>query len=124
VGVTDGRLLFQGKITDVERSTVGGFARGLARIDGVGGDLGSVLEIDFQNENLVARSAGEVLASVPDLISVLDTESGEAVTTAKLRYGLRVSVVASPCDGRWRSPEGLELAGPAYFGYLHEYQPV
>ncbi|MDL9978663.1 DUF917 domain-containing protein [Microbacterium sp. ASV49] len=124
VSVTGGRQLFQGKITDVERNTVGGFARGLARLDGVGGDVGATLEIDFQNENLVARRGGEVLASVPDLISVLDTESGEAVTTEKLRYGLRVSVIASPCDPRWRSPEGLELAGPAYFGYAHEYQPV
>jgi hypothetical protein len=64
------------------------------------------------------------VASVPDLICVLDTESGEPVTTETLRYGLRVSVVAAPCDSRWRSPEGLELAGPAYFGYDHDYVPV
>ncbi|MFB8387677.1 DUF917 domain-containing protein [Microbacterium sp. NPDC055910] len=120
----NGRLLFRGKLTDVERTTVGGFNRGLARVEGTGTDADTTLEVDFQNENLVARRGDEVLASVPDLISILDTESGEAVTTERLRYGLRVSVIASPCDPRWRSPEGLALAGPEYFGYSHAYQPI
>jgi uncharacterized protein len=65
-----------------------------------------------------------VLASVPDLICVLETETGEPVTTEGLRYGLRVSVLGVPCDPRWRTPAGLDLVGPRYFGYDHEYRPV
>ena len=122
--VLGGRQVFRGKLTDVQRATQGGFARGTAILDGVGPDAGARLEIAFQNENLVAARDGQVVASVPDLICVLDTDSGEPVTTETLRYGLRVSVVAAPCDPRWRSPEGLALAGPAYFGYDHDYVPV
>lgn len=118
-----GRVLFVGNIVDVERRTEGGFVRGTAVIAAVG-ESDVTMEIEFQNENLVARRDGKVVASVPDLISILDTESGAAVTTEMLRYGLRVSVVASPCDERWRSPEGLAVAGPAYFGYPHDYLPV
>ncbi|WP_347351027.1 DUF917 domain-containing protein [Intrasporangium sp.] len=119
-----GTRVFDGKLTDVERRTQGGFNRGEASLEGLGPDTGEQMTVSFQNENLVARRGDEVVASVPDLICMLDTDTGEPVTTESLRYGLRVSVVAVPCDPRWRSPQGLELAGPGYFGYEHEYVPV
>ncbi|MCX5417188.1 DUF917 domain-containing protein [Streptomyces sp. NBC_00059] len=122
--VLGGHLVFTGKVGDVLRSTSGGFARGSARLAGLAGDAGSALELSFQNENLVATRDGEVVVSVPDLICVLDTDTGEPVTTETLRYGLRVSVLGVPCDPRWRTPEGLALAGPGYFGYEHAYVPL
>src|SRR5207245_5099634 len=63
-------------------------------------------------------------SDLPDLISVLDVESAEAITTERLRYGQRVAVIAYPCDPIWRTPGGLQLAGPAAFGYDHPYVPV
>ena len=59
-----------------------------------------------------------------DLISVLDLESGLPITTEGLRYGNRALVLASPCDPKWRTPEGLKLVGPRYFGYDFDYAPV
>ena len=41
-------------------------------IEGLGGDSGRLVRLELQNENLVALERGRVLASVPDLISVLD----------------------------------------------------
>jgi DUF917 family protein len=122
--VLNGHLLFTGKITDVARRTTGGFARGTARLEGAGAYEGRTLELEFQNENLVARRDGVVVAGVPDLICVLNSDSGEPVTTEGLRYGFRVSVVGAPCDPRWRTPAGLDLVGPGYFGYDHDYVPV
>ncbi len=123
-----GRLLFQGKVVDVSRRTTAGFARGTAVLDGAGAAPGAPdaakLELEFQNEHLVARADGTIVASVPDLICVLETDTGEPVTTEGLRYGFRVTVVGVPCDPRWRTPAGLELTGPRYFGYDHEYRPV
>jgi len=116
--------LFEGKVVDVERRTVGGFARGEARIDGVDGDGGSTLRLRFQNEHLLAERDGEVVATVPDLIIVVDAETGEPVTTEELRYGFRVAVAAAPCDERWRSAAGLELVGPRAFGYDLDYVPI
>lgn len=123
-GVLGGRRVFTGKIVDVRRGTAGGFVRGEAVLDGLGEDTGHAAEFAFQNENLVVRRDGEILASVPDLICVLDSDTGEPVTTESLRYGLRVSVLVAPCDPRWRTPEGLALAGPGVFGYDHPYVPV
>ncbi|MEU5693234.1 DUF917 domain-containing protein [Actinosynnema sp. NPDC020468] len=115
-----GRRLFDGKVVDVSRRTVTGFARGAARLSGMDGDAGSELVLRFQNEHLVAERDGGVLVSVPDLICALDRESGDAVTTEALRFGQRVAVIAAPADPRWHTPEGLALAGPRYFGYDHD----
>ncbi|MEU7785695.1 DUF917 domain-containing protein [Amycolatopsis sp. NPDC049159] len=112
-----GRRLFSGKVVDVARRTVTGFARGEAKLSGMDDDTGAELVLRFQNEHLVAERDGVVQASVPDLICTLERESGEAVTTEGLRYGQRVTVIAAPADPRWHTPEGIALAGPRYFGY-------
>jgi hypothetical protein len=123
--LTDGYELFEGKITDVERRTEGGFAVGQATVDGVDDDEGRELRLDFQNENLVARDSERgVVASVPDLITVLDAETGDPITTEGLQYGHRVRVVGMPCSEKWRTDEGLELVGPAYFDYDIDYEPI
>jgi len=115
-----GAELFAGKVVDVARRTEGGFARGEATLTGLGEHTGVGFLLRFQNEHLVAVRDGVVVASVPDLICVLDAETGTAVTTETLRYGQRVRVIAAPCDPRWHSPEGVRLVGPRYFGYDHD----
>jgi DUF917 family protein len=119
-----GYRLFQGKIVDIARRTDAGFAKAEARLEGAGPSAGSTLVLEVQNEHLVARLDGEIVASVPDLIIMLDSESGEPITTEEMRYGFRVTVIAVPCDPRWRTPEGLELVGPRYFGYDIDYVPI
>ncbi|MER5323368.1 DUF917 domain-containing protein [Streptosporangium roseum] len=112
--------LLTGKVVDMERRTTGGFARGRALLEGPAGTL----ELSIQNEHLMAVRDGAVVATTPDLICVLDTDTGEPVTTEAMRYGLRVTVIAAPCDPRWTTPEGLALVGPRYFGYDCDYVPL
>jgi len=116
--------LFRGKVADVQRRTETGFARGEAIFQGTDAWDGSQLTLRFQNEHLLAVRDGDVVASVPDLITVLDAETADPVTTEGLRYGFRVVVLGIPCDPKWRSAEGLALAGPRYFNYDIEYVPV
>lgn len=122
--VTAGFAIWQGKVGDVERRTVGGFARGTAAIEGTGAYQGRTLEIGFQNEFLIARDGDDVMVTTPDLITVLDAETGEPITTESLRYGFRVVVLGIPSNERWRSERGLELVGPGYFGYEASFSPV
>lgn len=116
--------LIVGKVIDVERRTTGGFVRGHALVEGLGADAGRVLRVEIQNENLIALEDGEVRASVPDLITVLDSETADAVPTEILRYGQRVTVIGFPCAPVWRTDRGLELAGPRAFGYDIDYTPI
>jgi uncharacterized protein len=121
---TGGHGLFRGKIIDVQRRTQHGWTRGEAVIEGFGAAGGS-LTVAFQNENLVATlDTGEVLATVPDLIAIVDAETGHAITTERLRYGFRVVVLGIPCAAQWRTPAGVALAGPRHFRYELEYVPL
>jgi uncharacterized protein len=117
------RLLFRGKIVDIKRETTGGFARGMAIIHGFEDDTGSVLRVAIQNENLVAWRDERVLITVPDLICMVDDDSGESIGTEVLRYGLRVCVLAFAADPKLTTPAGLAVVGPRAFGYEMEYRP-
>ena len=119
-----GIRLISGKITDVDRRTTSGFVRGSVLVEGLGDDAGRLVRLELQNENLVALERGRVLASVPDLISVLDSETADAIVTERVRYGQRVTVIAFACDPIWRTEKGIAAAGPRAFGYDFDYQPV
>jgi len=116
--------LITGKVVEVERRTGGGFVRGSVVIEGIGDDVNRIVRLEIQNENLVAFEDGVVLASVPDLITVVDMHTAGAVATELVRYGQRVSVLAWACDPLWRTPRGLEVVGPRAFGYDLDYVPV
>jgi len=123
-GSTGAVKLIEGKLIDVERRTEAGWASGTAIVEGTGPDAGSVLRVEFQNENLVAIRDGEPAATVPDIITLVDIHTGRPVVTEILRYGQRVAAVALPCDPVWQTPRGLELVGPRRFGYDIDYVPV
>ena len=116
--------LFTGRIRDVDRRTVGGFARGEAFVEGLDNDRGHTLRLAFQNEFLIAERDGTPIATTPDLITLLDIDTGEPITTESLRFGLRVVALGITCDPAWQTPGGLELVGPRYFGYDMDYVPV
>ncbi len=63
------------------------------------------------------RRDGEMEVCVPDLIVVLDSDTGLPITTELLRYGQRIAILALPCHDLLRSNEALKVIGPAAFGY-------
>ena len=118
------QVIFNGRIKDVLRRTVGGFARGDAHIEGLDADKGHELRIAFQNEFLIAERDGETIVTTPDMITLLEAETGAPVTADSMRYGIRVAALAYPCSEHWRTPQGLALVGPRYFGYDLDFKPL
>ena len=116
--------LFKGKIADVLRETRAGFNFGKVVLEGIGDYKGRSAYVEFQNENLTATVDGEILATTPDLISLVDTETFLPVTTDALKYGKRVMVVGLKCFHLWRTEKGIELVGPRYFGVDTDYIPL
>ncbi len=112
----NGSILFRGKIVDVERRTLQGFNRGKIKITAFE-DYTKQIEIDFQNENLIARQGDEILCTVPDLICIIGLEDGEPIGTESLRYGLRVAVLALPAPTELKTAAALKVLGPQAFGY-------
>ncbi|KZS88588.1 hydantoinase/oxoprolinase [Sistotremastrum niveocremeum HHB9708] len=98
--------------------------------------------IPFQNENLQAilhtrlasstrtgirsliKEVTKTICTVPDLIAVLDSQSGSAIGTQDYRYGLRVTVIAMAGNPKWTTERGLEVGGPRAFGINVAYQPI
>lgn len=120
--VYPGRCIYSGKIVEVKRHMSGGFSRGYIDIvrSGLGiekqeGKAPDSVRIEFQNENLRVTGQEKTLAIVPDLITVLDSETGSAVGTQDYRYGLHVSVIVLVASPQWSEEEGLKIGGPAAF---------
>lgn len=119
-----GVLLFRGKVTDVNRTTTGGFLRGAAMIQGLDENQSEVLKLDFQNEWTVAFRDSEPVAMTPDLICLLDSVSGEAIGTETVRYGQRVSAVVLPAPDILQTSKGLQHVGPRAFEYDFDFKSV
>ncbi|OTA90438.1 hypothetical protein M434DRAFT_368801 [Hypoxylon sp. CO27-5] len=138
-GEKSARVLFQGKIRGV-KSTLTTTAHSLGEVtverlsdnemetdvDKVGEGLVEVV-VPFMNENLVAIGKKEdgseqVLATIPDLIFLLDTSTGEAVGVQEYRYGLKVTVMIMAPHPLWATERALEVAGPSAFHLPYEYK--
>lgn len=68
----------------------------------------------------------QIVAIVPDLVTVLDAQNGEALGTQDYRYGLPVSVIGITASEKWTATaRGLEIGGPKGFGFDDlEYKPL
>ncbi|MCB0185835.1 MAG: DUF917 domain-containing protein, partial [Caldilineaceae bacterium] len=123
-----GRILLRGKISDVNRRTTKGFARGTVTIQGFGAEQ-DALYIEFQNEFLIAYRNNRmqqrtVVATVPDLICIVTEDEGQSVATELLRYGTRVAVLGVPAAPQLKTTEALSVVGPRSFGYDVEFVPL
>lgn len=114
-------VVFQGKISSIERETRNGWVFGQCDIEALKGSAKA--QVVFQNENLSVKVDNELRAIVPDLITIVDSETAKAVPTERLSYGQRVSVIA--CSAPWHltSAKALAILGPAAFGLEEDYTP-
>jgi DUF917 family protein len=116
-----GTVLIRGRVVHVERRVHDRFVHGSTTVAGTGDHRGRQLRLELQNEFLLAIEDGELRATVPDVISVLSSDTADVLTTQQLAYGKRVTVLALPAPDAWRSEAGLSMAGPRTFGYDVDY---
>jgi DUF917 family protein len=121
VDAANGKKLLVGKILDLERRFRAGHDWGTVRLEGVDEDRGHRAEIAFKNEYLIVNLDEEVVLTVPDLITLAETESGTPVSTDILRPGLRVTVMGLPASPLLTTPLALRSVGPSAFGYNLPY---
>ncbi|CZT11410.1 hypothetical protein WAI453_004522 [Rhynchosporium graminicola] len=141
-GPSSAKVLFRGKIIGVERRLYKGHSYGEVIIQqskesdeeaestSPAVATGGIVKIPFKNENIYVEHVAEdgsteYLATVPDLICVLDTQTGLSIGVPEFRYGLIVTVLGMACSPRWTDTErGLEYGGPKAFGYDMPYNPL
>ena len=116
--------LFTGKISNITIKTEGRWNKGVCEILGLEENNGSQMILDFQNEFLMAKKDDVPVAITPDLIVLIDAENAQPITAETIQYGTRVVVLGMKADNQWRTPEGIELAGPKKFGYSEEFVSI
>jgi DUF917 family protein len=116
-----GIKLGSGIISDVDHKIEGGFLKGKAVISSAHHES---IEILYQNEFLIAYQKGSLLACTPDILMLMEQETGTPITSSTLDFGMRVDLIALPSPSLWTTPEGLSLVGPQYFGYNVEYKSI
>ncbi len=120
--------LFHGKVVDVARTTALGFARGTLRLEGTDGDRGRSARVEFQNEYLIARVddglSVKTVLTAPDLLVLIERESGLALSTERLRYGLRLAMLGLPAPAELKTEAALRSVGPRAFGYDEPFRPL
>ncbi|HHY93908.1 MAG TPA: DUF917 domain-containing protein [Firmicutes bacterium] len=120
-----GTVIFRGKVAaDSTFQVEGGLTDGYVALAGSDPYQGKSMTVHFRNEHMVARLGGTVVATIPDLISLLETGTGMPVLNPAIPAGKEVAVVAFPAPERWRTQAGLRAFGPAYAGLADPYVPV
>ncbi|KAH8913122.1 hydantoinase [Coniochaeta sp. PMI_546] len=81
---------------------------------------------DLAGSGKPTETQDDVIALVPDLISVIDAQSGEAIGTQDYRYGLLVIVIGIAASDRWTGTQrGIDIGGPKGFGFNHlKFSPL
>ncbi|CAK7235992.1 mitochondrial aldehyde dehydrogenase [Sporothrix bragantina] len=153
-GTANARVLFRGKITAIERTVRNRLSVGVLHIRETNEDVdvvdvgdcaertkrmaavatGGSLRIPFVNDNILAEhvpdidtatAAAAVTDTVPDLIALLDRDTGKPVGVPEYRYGCHVVVLGMACSPRWTdTARGIEISGPRGYRYDLGYEPL
>lgn len=115
--------LYTGKVVDCTTRVIGGYDIGEATIAPFEGTA-PPLKVNIKNEYLLAQLDGVTVASVPDLITIVDYETSTPINAERLRYGQRVTVFGIGCPEFYRSSHALKYVAPACFGFPMDYKPI
>lgn len=120
----EGWKLFSGEVTDCEWKSEDGYMFATINMQGEGAFKDHSFRLWLQNENHITWLDGEPNVTSPDLIMVVNVESGEPYISSLLCEGEHVAVLGCKCDQRYRSGAALEVMEPRYFGFDIDFRPI
>lgn len=115
----EGSIIHDAKWKDEHAYTIGDF-----EINGIGKFKGHNYKIWFKNENIISWMDGKPDASAPDLICLVEKESGKPITNPHQKAGMKVAVLGFKAAEEWRKKKALEIFTPVAFGFDIPYVPI
>ena len=112
-------LLFEGKVANKSVNIIGGFDVGELTVVGLNSE--ESVTINIKNEFLVASQGDKILASVPDLIVLVDIDTSEPINAERIKFGQRVGIIAVECPAFYKTEKALEAVSPRAFGFDFDY---
>lgn len=116
--------LFRGVVTDREWKSDKGYMFATVNMKGEGAYKNHSLRLWLQNENHITWLDGEPYVTSPDLIMVVNAETGEPYISSTLSEGEHVAVLGRKCDPRYRTGAALEVMEPRHYGFEIDYKPI
>jgi DUF917 family protein len=120
----DGYVIFEGIVSEAEWEDKDGFTFGNTVIQGEEKYKGDQLKVWFQNENIISWKNGKIFITVPDSINIVNADDNMPLLNPYAKKGMKVTVFVLKSFAEWRSPKGLAVFGPQFFGYDIEYVEV
>lgn len=111
-----GAVMFRGEISSCDWRTEDGFTLGSITVTGDEDYSNHTYRIALKNENLVGWQDDALHATIPDLICLMNTQTGMPVSNPDYYVGMQVAVVILPAPVQFTTPRGLAAFGPAYAG--------
>ena len=124
-----GHLLHIGEITELREEDSMGFYFTTASLVGSGDFNQQNAQLIIKNETMMLSVDGQPKSYFPDLILLLEPETGRGLMSVELQIGTHVALVGLPCHPRLRkaaaSKEGQVAFSPVRYGQDQvEYQPI
>ncbi|SDJ37342.1 hypothetical protein SAMN05421874_101601 [Nonomuraea maritima] len=117
---TSGRVLSLGRVVDVTRRPGprhhgrAGFAQGSVTL--AEHASGALLRLEMENEYLLALRDGLVVATTPDVLTVLDRRTAVPIACDTIRAGMEVMVLQLAIAPFWTVPGRIDVLAPRAYG--------
>lgn len=119
-----GVVLFKGKVSLKEWEDRDAYLWGEHTIAGSGDFAGHTYRIWFKNENHVTWLDGTPHVTSPDLVIVVEADTGEPLTNTVIAEGQDVAVIGIAAVEVFTTPKGIDLLGPRHFDFDIDHKPI
>lgn len=107
------------KIDAYDQSNIGSFS-----IKGLHNYRHKEMRLYYRYENLVAYIDNQLVACVPDLITIIDLNQLRPISIAELQVNTKIAVIGLPSPLQLRTDKALSIIGPKSFGFKNNYRAL
>ncbi len=118
-----GRILFKGVVSKKHWEDKEGYYWGYHEIEGKEEFKNHTFKIWFKNENHISWLDGKEYVTSPDMLVVMKKDSGDPLYNPVIEEGMEVVVIGVPARKEFLTEKGIEILGPAHFGFDIKYKP-
>lgn len=124
LGALGGWKILGGEITKIDDEDRIGYYWGTHTITGKGEDKGREGKVWFKNEHHVCWVDDKPVVTSPDIIVIVNSQTGEPVPNPLAATGMEVSILAFASRPEFKNQKAIDILGPRYFGFDIEYRPI
>lgn len=118
-----GKVVGKGALHSISTENHEGYYWGSYYIKGMDAYEGNEYKIWFKNENHILWVNGIPHTTSPDLITIVNYETGTPVLNSYLKEGDPVGIIINPSHELYMCDRAIEVFGPRAFGFDFDYVP-